>query len=105
MIDDFGTGYSNLGYLTRLPVSELKIASSFLPENPDRTSSGDKILPAVISLAHSLGLKVTAEGVENAAQVEMLRALGCDTGQGWYFGAPTPAHQVANLTVTAVRID
>jgi diguanylate cyclase (GGDEF)-like protein/PAS domain S-box-containing protein len=105
VIDDFGTGYSNLGHLTRLPVSELKIASSFLPENPDRKSSGDKILPAVISLAHSLGLKVTAEGVENAAQVEMLRALGCDTGQGWYFGAPTPAHQVANLTATAVRID
>jgi diguanylate cyclase (GGDEF)-like protein/PAS domain S-box-containing protein len=104
VIDDFGTGYSNLGHLTRLPASELKIASSFLPKMPDKASSRDKILLAVISLAHSLGLKMTAEGVENPAQVDLLRTLGCDTGQGWYLGAPMPAHQVANFAATDVRV-
>jgi EAL domain-containing protein (putative c-di-GMP-specific phosphodiesterase class I) len=94
VIDDFGTGYSNLLHLTRLPASELKIAGSFLgPSIADPESN--KILPAIVSLAHSLGLTVTAEGVETAAQAERLRGLGCDTGQGWYFGASTGAPGIA----------
>jgi diguanylate cyclase (GGDEF)-like protein/PAS domain S-box-containing protein len=94
VIDDFGTGYSNLLHLARLPASELKIAGSFLapsigdPEN-------DKILPAIISLGHSLGLTVTAEGVETGAQADRLRAMGCDTAQGWHFGPPTSAAEIA----------
>jgi diguanylate cyclase (GGDEF)-like protein/PAS domain S-box-containing protein len=94
VIDDFGTGYSNLLHLTRLPASELKIAGSFLvPSTPD--PGHDKILPAIISLAHSLGLTVTAEGVETAAQAERLRLMGCDTAQGWHFGPSTNAGEIA----------
>ncbi len=107
VIDDFGTGYSNLAHLTRLPVSELKIPSPFLAAAPTGTAATadtpahDKILPAIVSLAHSMGLRVTVEGVENAAQVQLLRALHCDTAQGWYFGAPMAADQIDTLLAVA----
>ena len=97
VIDDFGTGYSNLVHLSRLPASELKIAGSFLRASPTGDLANDKILSAIISLAHSLGLTVTAEGVETAAQAERLRELDCDTAQGWYFGSPTSAARIAQL--------
>jgi diguanylate cyclase (GGDEF)-like protein len=100
VIDDFGTGYSNLVHLTRLPASELKIAGSFLKPPPSGSGSkeaGDKILTAIVSLAHSLGLTVTAEGVETAAQAERLRTLRCDTAQGWFFASPSAADEVAEL--------
>jgi diguanylate cyclase (GGDEF)-like protein/PAS domain S-box-containing protein len=96
VIDDFGTGYSNLEHLSRLPACELKTAGSFLSPSSG-AAANDKILPAVISLAHSLGLTVTAEGVENAAQAERLLALDCDTAQGWYFAPPGPADAVTRL--------
>ena len=97
VIDDFGTGYSNLVHLSRLPASELKIAGSFLRTSATGDLANEKILPAIISLAHSLGLTVTAEGVESAAQAERLRDLDCDTGQGWYFGAPASAARIVKL--------
>jgi diguanylate cyclase (GGDEF)-like protein/PAS domain S-box-containing protein len=97
VIDDFGTGYSNLLHLSRLPASELKIAGSFLQASPTGDLANDKILPAIISLAHSLGLTVTAEGVESAAQADRLRELNCDTAQGWHFGCPTSAEKIADL--------
>jgi diguanylate cyclase (GGDEF)-like protein/PAS domain S-box-containing protein len=97
VIDDFGTGYSNLVHLSRLPACELKIAGSFLQASPAGDLTNDKILPAIISLAHSLGLTVTAEGVESAAQAERLRELDCDTAQGWYFGCPGSADKIADL--------
>jgi diguanylate cyclase (GGDEF)-like protein/PAS domain S-box-containing protein len=97
VIDDFGTGYSNLIHLSRLPACELKIAGSFLSPAPAGDLTNDKILPAIISLAHSLGLTVTAEGVESAAQAERLRELDCDTAQGWHFGCPVPAAKIVRL--------
>jgi EAL domain-containing protein (putative c-di-GMP-specific phosphodiesterase class I) len=113
VIDDFGTGYSNLVHLTRLPASELKIAGSFLKSpapgggaagvagvpapGDDKLVANDKILAAIVSLAHSLGLTVTAEGVETAAQAARLRALRCDTAQGWFFASPASADEVAAL--------
>ena len=87
-IDDFGTGYSNLAYLRRLPVHTLKLAGAFV------TDLDTGVLAAVIGMAAALGLSVTAESVETATQLERLRGLGCDTGQGWYFARSMPADEV-----------
>ncbi len=94
-IDDFGTGYSNLAYLHSLPVHELKLAGPFV--NGEDTEDNRAILTALINLAHTLGLTVTAESVETAEQARRLSELGCDTGQGWYFGHPGPPEAIATL--------
>jgi EAL domain-containing protein (putative c-di-GMP-specific phosphodiesterase class I) len=126
-IDDFGTGYSNLAYLRTLPVHGLKLAGPFVTGRlpaPDGTPSsnitgsnitrsnitcGDildsdnsdevdlEVLALLIELAHTLGLSVTAEVVETSVQMERLRKLGCDTGQGWYFAPAVAASAVPAL--------
>ena len=89
-IDDFGTGYSSLSYLRQLPARQLKIDRSFIN---DLATSADAraVVDAVVRLAHALGLKVVAEGVETAEQRDILIALGCDELQGFYFARPMPA--------------
>lgn len=89
-VDDFGTGYSNMSYLLRFPIDRLKIDASFVRGmTEDRHSL--LIVKAIISLTHSLKMKVIAEGVETLAQLEHLRLLGCDQCQGFLFGRPAPA--------------
>jgi EAL domain-containing protein (putative c-di-GMP-specific phosphodiesterase class I) len=95
-IDDFGTGYSSLSYLRRFPLDKLKIDRSFIRDlmmNPDDVS----IVRAIISLAHSLRLRVVAEGVETAEQLEFLRNLGCDQYQGFFCSPAVPAEAFADL--------
>ncbi|MGN9912284.1 putative bifunctional diguanylate cyclase/phosphodiesterase [Phytohabitans sp. LJ34] len=101
-IDDFGTGYSNLSYLRTLPVCELKVAGSFVeglraPAAEPASLTDERILATLVSLAHTLDLTVTAEGVETAAQADRLRAIGCDAAQGWHFGLPMPPSHVDAL--------
>ncbi len=93
VIDDFGKEYSSLSYLDRLPVDGLKIDRLFLEsfgENP----SNRIIVEAVVSLAHSLGLEVTGEGVESAEQLELLRGMGCDIAQGYHLARPLAPEDV-----------
>ncbi|MEU6549782.1 EAL domain-containing protein [Streptomyces sp. NPDC046915] len=106
-IDDFGTGYSNLAYLSRLPVSVLKLDGSFVrgfqyEEAKDTTATppnpaDEVIVEAMIQLAHRLGLTVTAECVETSAQATRLRRIGCDTGQGWLYSRPVPPDRISEL--------
>lgn len=94
-IDDFGTGYSSLAYLKKLPVSELKIDKSFVMDM--LTSENDSVIVrATVDLAHNLGLKVTAEGVEKAEALATLRGFGCDVAQGYFFSPPLPAPQLTS---------
>lgn len=103
-IDDFGTGYSSLAYLKNLPIANLKIDQSFvrgLPDNSDDVA----IVKTIISMAHSLGLYVVAEGVETKEQLEFLHAHGCDYVQGYYFSRPVPADDVSLLLENGFALD
>lgn len=92
-IDDFGTGYSSLSYLKRLPVDEIKIDRSFI--NDMATDSANAmIVQSTIELAHNLGLRVVAEGVESAEVLDMLRTRGCDLAQGYFLGYPVAASEL-----------
>ncbi|MBE9007786.1 bifunctional diguanylate cyclase/phosphodiesterase [Fortiea sp. LEGE XX443] len=95
-LDDFGTGYSSLNYLNRFPVNMLKIDRSFVQNvtsNPDSAAVTD----AIIALAKSLHLKITAEGVETQEQLEYLQMRGCQEGQGFYFAIPAPAERITDM--------
>ncbi|MCL5060853.1 MAG: EAL domain-containing protein [Candidatus Thermoplasmatota archaeon] len=92
-IDDFGTGYSSLAYLKRLPVDELKIDKSFVTDMEDNENDA-VIVRSTIDLAHNLGLKVTAEGVETRGVWDLLSMLGCDSSQGYFMGRPMPVEKL-----------
>jgi EAL domain-containing protein (putative c-di-GMP-specific phosphodiesterase class I) len=96
-IDDFGTGYSNMSYLVKLPISTLKVDRSFV-KMIGSDGQNHEIVKAIVTLAHSLDLKVIAEGIETEAQRRKLVELGCEGGQGYIFAAPMDfAHLVEYL--------
>ena len=92
-IDDFGTGYSSLAYLKRLPVNELKIDKSFVM-NIEQDQDDVIIVKSTIELGHNLGLKVVAEGIENEKVWDILKAMGCDYGQGYFMSRPMHADKL-----------
>ncbi len=95
-LDDFGTGYSSLSYLTRMPIGKLKIDRCFV-DGLLAGGQSEAIVRAVLAMAHSLGLHVTAEGVETMAQARALHAIGCDTLQGFWFSRPVTADRIPAL--------
>ena len=96
VLDDFGTGYSSLGYLKDFPVSHVKIDRSFIADlaTDDRAAT---LVRSIIDMAHALGLQITAEGVEEQIQADMLLEFGCDEMQGYLFGRPLPAESMTKL--------
>jgi EAL domain-containing protein (putative c-di-GMP-specific phosphodiesterase class I) len=90
-VDDFGTGYSSLAYLSRLPFDTMKIPQQFIAEVTGQREH-HSLARAVIELGAALDLTVVGEGIEHHGQIAALRALGCELGQGYYFGLPTDAH-------------
>ena len=101
-LDDFGTGYSSLSYLQQLPIKFLKIDQSFVK----RLGADDDALPIVktiIALAHQLGRQIIAEGVETAEHLAILRSLGCEYGQGYFFAKPVPSEDISSLLASGRR--
>lgn len=101
-VDDFGTGYSNFSNLKQFRVSKLKIDQSFVCDL-EQNQASRQIVRAVISMAHSLELKVMAEGIETAAQLEILRELGCDYGQGFFISRPVPMSSLKECCANCVE--
>ncbi|OYW17994.1 MAG: hypothetical protein B7Z52_05815, partial [Burkholderiales bacterium 12-64-5] len=94
-VDDFGTGYSSLSYLKQLPIHSLKIDRSFV-RDLEADNESEIIVNTIIAMGHSLKLRITAEGVENLAQLSALKRLGCDEYQGFLFSKPVKAPEFAS---------
>ncbi len=95
-IDDFGTGYSSLSYLKRFPVNTLKIDRSFV-DGLGSDVEDSSIVNAIVTLSNSLGMGVTAEGIETGEQLQQLQGMLCDHGQGFFFARPLPAAEISAL--------
>jgi EAL domain-containing protein (putative c-di-GMP-specific phosphodiesterase class I) len=99
-VDDFGTGYSSLSYLKHFPLDYLKIDRSFV-RDIEHERDDAALTNAIITMAHGLGLKVIAEGIENITQLVILRAQLCDIAQGFLFSKPIPANEVLAFVTNA----
>jgi EAL domain-containing protein (putative c-di-GMP-specific phosphodiesterase class I) len=103
VMDDFGTGFSSLSYLWRFRFDKIKIDRSFLQALDKDPASAENILRSIVTLGHSLQMKVVAEGVENNAQAELINMLKCDEVQGYLFGKPMAEQDVASLILSKFR--
>ena len=101
-LDDFGTGYSSLSYLRKIPINTLKIDKSFI-DNITSNQKEESIIYNIIEMAHSLKLKVVAEGVETSEQFIVLKNKKCDYIQGYYFSKPLPTDEMEKLLKESVK--
>jgi EAL domain-containing protein (putative c-di-GMP-specific phosphodiesterase class I) len=101
-IDDFGSGYASLSHLKQLPVDVLKIDKSFI-QNMGTSEDDDAIVRSTVELAHSVGVRVVAEGVESEETLSRLAALGCDMAQGYCLSHPVPAGELTQWLKEASR--
>jgi EAL domain-containing protein (putative c-di-GMP-specific phosphodiesterase class I) len=102
-IDDFGTGFSSLTYIRRLPVSEMKLDRTFLTGAPlDKRAVS--VIRSTIDLAHSLGLRIVAEGIETLDALALVDDLGCDAAQGYLMGRPVPANELDLEPLTRIPL-
>lgn len=102
-MDDFGTGYSSPSYLKRFPIDRLKIDKSFICDiSTDRDDAA--LTTAIIVLAHNLGLKIVAEGVETAEQRDFLIKAGCDQAQGYFYARPVGTQELSRLVSSLRRL-
>lgn len=104
LIDDFGSGYSSLRYLRELLVAGVKLDRSFV-RGLEMDPGAQAIVTGIVALAHAIGLSVTAEGVETAGQLALIRAIGCDEGQGFYVARPMPAFAARETLRVEVLVD
>jgi EAL domain-containing protein (putative c-di-GMP-specific phosphodiesterase class I) len=107
-IDDFGTGYSSLNYLRRFPIDVLKIDQSFITDIRDsdkNTDDASAIVTAIIAMAHSLKMKVIAEGVETMKQYQFLKERGCDEIQGYLLSRPVPPEEIATFLKNSFSVE
>jgi EAL domain-containing protein (putative c-di-GMP-specific phosphodiesterase class I) len=95
-IDDFGTGYSSLGYLQKLPIDTLKIDRTFV-SRIGNNGNGAEIVQTILALAHDLGMKVVAEGIETDEQLSKLKSMACEYGQGYLFTKPIDSQMASTL--------
>jgi len=102
VLDDFGKGYSSFGYLSRAHFSKIKIDQAFVRGAADGAQDCVAIVHAILALSHGLDVETTAEGVETEAQAEVMRRLGCTPLQGFHFGRPVPAGDLAENSEVAV---
>ena len=104
LLDDFGTGYSSLSYLHRLPIDQLKIDQSFVA-NIEQGAKNASLAESIISLGHSLGMEVIAEGVETDPQFKWLNDKGCDLFQGFGLARPMPVEDMLSLYRNTVDVE
>ena len=103
-IDDFGTGYSSLSYLTKFPIDYIKIDRSFISDI-GINDLAETLIETIVGLAKKLSMKVVAEGIETQEQLDFLKHLHCDYGQGYLLGRPQPASDLAILVESSVAVD
>ena len=102
-MDDFGTGYSSLGYLRRFPIDVIKVDRSFVTKLSETNFNEFSMVNTIVSMGKALGLQVIAEGIETPLQLDTMREMDCQLGQGFYFSEAQPADEIEDLLLGKMK--